>query len=461
MILAIDCGSTNHKVALFDGELRRLADGSRPLPYAVRQAGRVEFAPERFWQDTLGLIRQVCAAARVHPRQIRTVTLASQAQTFTLLNEAGEPVLPFLSWADKRARAEAAELQARLSGDFHRHCSFPSPLPQLQLCKLLWAARHLSPWPGPLKVLSLPAFLAWKLASLHLTDPNLAAMTGLYSLALKQWWPEALALCGLASEHCGQTVELGTAMSARRPCADLELSPEVQVVLAGNDQTAGAYANGLRSTGLVVTLGTALVVYRFAGETGGPFSPAGCWGPYPGGGFYELVTRDEGGLALDWAVAQLLPGNEAGFFEAAAKARPGSARFWPERMHAAAAWSGPADMAARARAVLEGLCFSVRELVQSLGPGRTDDHPVTVIGGGSASAFWLQMLANVLARPLVRGRGDILLGAAMLARPHLAPLLAGNPDRIFTPQAGAVEQYEHLFRSWQQHRISPLSREAS
>ena len=454
MILAIDCGSTNQKVALFNEDLTRLAAGSTPVAYTVRDAERVEFEPEKLWRDTCLLIRQVCAAAHVQSRQITTVALASQAQTFTLLNLQGEPIIPFLSWADKRAQEESSELTQRMGARFHQHCSFPAPLPQLQLPKLLWLARRFpSVLQARTRVVSLSAFLALRLAGLHCCDSNLAAMSGLYSLTGNDWWPEALSACSLEVENCGQAVEIGTAVPAQARCPELDLSPKLRIVFAGNDQTAGAYATG--AEGLVLTLGTALVAYRFAGATAGPFQATGCWGPYPGGGFYELVTRDEGCAALDWAVAQSMPGNEVEFLELAASAPGGGAFFYPQRMHTPDAWVGSADPAVRARAVLEGICFSMRGLVDDMPSAESARDAVTAIGGGSANSLWLAMLANVLNRPVRHGQGDILLGAAMLARPGIKPSHSAN-TACFPPKPKQVDEYEQVYHAWRQRVPSPL-----
>lgn len=467
MILAIDCGSTNHKVALFDGQLRRLAECAKSLAYTVREAERVEFEPQRLWDDTVQLVRQACASAQVSSREIRTIAIASQAQTFTLLNAREEPLVPFLSWADKRARDESAELKQKLGRAFHRHCSFPAPLPQLQLCKLLWLGRNFPALPPGFKVVSLPSFLALKLAGLHLSDSNLAAMNGLYSLELNDWWSEAIAACDLEPEQCGDIVQAGTAVAARRHCCDLEFSPELRVLLAGNDQTAGAYANNLRSGGTILTLGTALVAYRFRGAGRGPFAPGGCWGLYPGNGFYELLTCDEGCAVLDWAITQLMPGQEAEFFRAAAMAPPAAASFDPRRRYTAEAWSGDTDVPALARAVLEAICFSFREILEDLlGFNETPDDagaqpvPLTIIGGGSASALWLQMLANVLNRSLRKGQGDNLLGAAMLAQPDSEPVVE-NRGPLIHPQPQLVREYEAAFRRRQQHRLPAFIHETT
>lgn len=448
MILAIDCGSTNHKVALFDENLVRRADCSTAVTYTVRDANQVEFDAEKIWQDTLMLIQQACASGKIDPAQINTIALASQAQTFTILDANGRPVIPFISWADKRAVCESDDLSGLLGPDFHRHCSFPSPLPQLQLSKLLWLRRHHGAWLKPdSKIVSLPGFLAWRLGGLHITDNNLAAMGGLYSCAEKVWWRPALEVCGVRPEHLGELVPIAQAVPVQRACPQLELSPNVRIVFAGNDQTAGAYANGSKDGQLILTLGTALVVYRYAGDVAGPYRPSSCWGPYPGGGFYELVTRDEGCAALDWAVGKLMPNDEAGFMRLAESAAPGVALFYPQHLHTEAAWIGPDDLAARARAVLEGICFNARELIEANLEVNSGNGPMVVIGGGSKSDFWLDILANVLIRRVRRGVGDILLGAAMMARPDVKPPIHTS-EAARAPDPETAAQYELVFRAW-------------
>lgn len=457
MILAIDCGSTNHKVALFDERLRRLARASRPVLYTVRTAERVEFDPEKTWRDTIELIREVCSAAQLTPHQIKTIALTSQANTFTLVNAADTPVTPFISWLDKRATEEAAELNRLLGAGFHKHCSFPHPSPQLQVSKLLWLSRHLpTTVRAGTRAMALPSFLAWRLAGLHCTDANLAAMSGMYSLQEQSWWTEGLAACGWAEKDCGQVVAPGEPVPVECQCIELNLSPELEIVFAGNDQTAGAFANGIRDGGLVLTLGTALVAYRFVGDEAGPYPAAGGWGIYPSGGFYELMARDEGCNALDWAVEQTMPGQEAEFFRLATTAPIGSASFFPQLMHTPDAWIGSPGIAAKARAVLEGISFSLRELVEGMAANRGAKEATSVIGGGSANPFWLAMLANVLNRPIRRGNGDNLLGAAMMARPAITPE-PNNASDCFLPDADQVEEYERVFKSWQQHAAVAIS----
>jgi len=450
VILAIDCGSTNHKVALFDLSLNRQAVCSQSIAYIIRDGQRAEFDGEKIWQDTLWQIREVCESAKIEPSAITSIALTGQAQTFVILDALDRPVMPFISWADTRAREESIELEGQFGREFHRHCSFPSPIPELQLSKLLWVRRHNPDWlRRAAKIVSLPGFLAWRLGGLHVTDTNLAAMSGLYSCPENGWWAPAREACGAQLEQLGELVPVGHAMQARRPWPQLRLSAEVRIVFAGNDQTAGAYANGGGVDQVVLTFGTALVAYRYSGKTAGPYQPEGCWGPYPSGGFYELAARNEGGAALDWAVEKLMPDNAAGFMEQAASAASGATFFYPQHIHNDKAWIGSDDLGSRARAVLEGLCFSARQLIESDLKLKLSNAPVTVIGGGSECCGWLQILSDILNRPVHRGKGDALLGAAMMALPGIKVPSVPSADAVATPDSRAVAQHDQLYSAWQ------------
>ena len=468
-VLALDLGSTNLKAALFHAARGCVAEASVPVTYArndsVEGDSRVELDGERIWQATVALIRETCARAEVAPAAIDRIAIASQAQTFALLDGDGAPLTPFVSWLDTRGAPYGGEIAAALGAAFHAHCSFSSGMAEMQLAKVLWFRRE-----APRKLDSaasvalLPAYIIRRLTGLFVTDPNLAGMSGLYSLRDRAWWSAALALCDIGAEQLPAVAPLGRPLRAQARCAELPLREDVEIVLAGNDQTAGAFGNGCSKDDLVATLGTALVAYRFAGMEPGPFSDLGCWGPYPGGGFYELGVRNHGCLALDWAREKVLPGHAVEAFmasaEEAAAARTAptcveAGCFYPERMATAEAWIGPEEPARRALAVLEGIGFSLRQLITRDLEVKTRPVLVTAIGGGSRSPFWLQRLADILGCPVRRGLGDARTGAAMLAItdvpsfvPPALPGTAAESQRTYRPTPSAVAHYEALYESW-------------
>ncbi len=450
LILAIDCGTTNLKTALFDPALRRVAAAAAPVEYRIFTSEQVECDPEKIWPTLVALIRKVCGLAGIAPANIQTIVLGSQAQTFTILDPRGQPLIPFIGWPDKRPVAEAREITAQLGADFHRHCTFAPPVPQLTLAKLVWLRRRDPALvQKPNQVMLLPTYFAWRLAGLNITDPNLAAMGGLYSLARQTWWDDALRVAGVNTRQMSTLVDLGQAIPCRQADRELGLSPQLRIVLAGNDQTCGAVGNGVTENQLVLTLGTALVVYRHAGHQPGPYHPQGGWGPFPGGGYYELATRDEGCSALDWAIGQLLPGADPDTFRArGATAEPGAALFFPSRFGNDNAWSGSSDVAARARAVIEGISFSVRQLLEEGLDIPRGSVAVSATGGGSRSHGWLQLLADILNCRVQQGAGDALLGAARIATGRAGDSSAAGSGQSFTPDAAAAARYEQVFTRW-------------
>lgn len=455
LVLAVDCGSSSLKAGLFNPALERLGEASVPVPYARQDGIHAEMAAEDVWQAFLDAAGAACRGAGVPLQSLAAVAFDSQAQTFALCDTRGRALTPFYSWMDRRASAEAGAAGAALGQAFHRHCSFGAALPQLQLCKMRWVRDHCPDLSARAAALVLlPGFLAWRLGLPNTVDRNLAAMGGAYSLAQGDWWPPALDFAGFAVGSMPRLVDIGARVPVVSPPCGGPFPPGLELVFAGNDQTAGAYGNGCERGGMVVTLGTALVVYRHAGTRPGPYRPGGCWGPYPGGSFYELATLDEGCRALDWARERLLPQRPAGEFDAlafqtlAAGAEGGAPRFHPERLASGSPWTGPVDApAATAYAVLEGICFALRRLIEGNLHGTEPARRITAIGGGSRSDLWLQLMATVLQIPVCRGLGDALLGAAAMAV-GVPPPAPGPSALVCEPDPVRGELLSRRYRQW-------------
>jgi xylulokinase len=445
MILSIDCGSTNLKAALYDKNLRPVAQHSVPLVYDRRDAVHAEFDADRLWEAFQGLVTALLEKAGAPLKTVTHVAMGSQAQTFCLLDGRDRPLTPFISWMDVRAGVEAGELETAFGAAFHRHCSFAPPSPALQLSKMLWVRRHQpSVWAAARRLVSMPGFLYLKLSGLNILDTNLAAMSGLYSQATGTWWQDALDLAGIPPAWLPGLKPAGGAWRASISLAGQTAEP-VMLVPCGNDHTAGAVGNGCRPGEVIVTFGTALVAYSRAGNEPGPYHPGGCWGPYPLGGFYELAASSHGCSALDWAREVLLPGRPASEFDALAlTATPGSGgvRFHPARARTDSAWVGDGSQAERARAVLEGILFTLRRMLER-DVRAPRDRQVCALGGGSKSAIWMQLAADILGCTVRRGAGDSLLGAAALAAGSAETLESGL-DRGFAPDPASVALYDDL-----------------
>lgn len=445
--LAVDCGSTNFKAALFDSDLSRITERSSPVPYARKGAREVELDPNALRDLFDSLVRDTCTDSGLSIDLVKTVALTSQAQTFTVVGPDHDPLAPFISWLDTRATDETSELTSLLGRSFHQHSSWPCPVPGHQLVQLLWLSRHHPDiLPAGSRVVPLTSFLASRWTGRFVIDRNLASMHCLYSQKSGQWWDTALTAIGIVPSQLPDLVNVGGCVTPLDPA-----SP--RVVFAGNDQTAGAFGNRCEDGHVLVTLGTALVAYRFAGDEQGPYSPAGCWGPYPLGGYYEMAVGDAGCLALDWARDQLMPGKPVREFDEAAvlgqrDMNVDTPFFYPDRLLDGSPWTASSDIPGAAFATLEGISFCLRDLLfEEL--GRSPGDLLRVIGGGSRSATWLQLIADVTGCPVCRGQGDSLLGAARMANPH-APLTQNEDAAIVEPDAAAVEKCRARYVLWKE-----------
>jgi len=429
MILAVDCGSTSFKAAVVDRRLKVLGAGSARLVYHYAGGGRVELDVDGVSAAFRLAVTSALRAAGVKAAALQTLALTSQAQTFTVLDTHGRARMRFISWQDQRAGAACAALQKTPSlSDLAAHSSFGAPLAALQICQIKHLQRTRPGFIRPADlILKLPAYLVRRLTGEPVLDDNLAAMSGLYSLVLRDWWPAALEACRIRREQLPRVIPVGgvaafTAAGARK----LGLPEGIPVVLAGNDQTAGAYGAQLdRNNAMLLTLGTAHVGYVCLRRMPAPHA-ALVRGPYPGGRAYRLAVDGCGGNIINWAQTVLAGcDTDERFFAEAAKSERGCQGlvFEPALDSGTGVWRNiglhhtAADFA---RSVIEALSRRLAAMVKTLGvnPRR---QTVLAAGGGSQSALFVRTVSEALGAPIHVTTAGPFRGAARMAAEAIGP----------------------------------------
>ncbi len=415
MILALDLGSTSFKAALVDRRLRERRFSSRSLRYHYAAGGQVELPVSGVKAALHGAVADALGG---DAGAVEAVAITSQAQTFTLLDARGRPGMPFISWRDGRPDAVAAARRLqRLLPDFGADAGFGQVLSALQIAQLA----ALRPGPDARPVL-LPSYVLRLLTGELRVDVNQAAMTGLYSLRTGGWNAQALQACGIKVAQLPGLVPVGAVGGVTgRGAGRFGLPAGIPVVLAGNDQTAGAYGAELERRGRVLlSLGTAIAVYACSDSLPAA-APQRIRGPYPGGGYYRMTTDSCGGGLITWAQTLLAGCADDDAFFAAASRAPRDARglrFEPSPESGGGDWHGggpqhgPGDFA---RAVLEGLSRRVADRVAELGLSQPPER-IRVAGGGSCRRLWLAMIAAQTGLPCsALARATPLRGAARMA----------------------------------------------
>lgn len=415
-VLAIDLGSTSFKAAVYDLNLRELRFASRLLPHRYGTGNRVELD----LQSVNDCLRQALAEVEADDPSIGAAAVTSQAQTFTLLDCDDRPIFPWISWQDGGDQAIAEEVARKLP-DFGEHCSFGRLNANLQISQLARLKLETKQ-----RVVPLPSYFLYLWSGRLVTDENIAAMSGLYSIRHRKWWNEALKVCGLNVEQLPEIVPAGRVAGITNEAArEFHLPVGIPLIVAGNDQTAGGYGARLdENRDHLLTLGTALVVYGYSSQL--PAVREGfARGPYPKGGFYQMIVNNRGGNVINWAKTVLAGcDSDDRFFAAAENADEdcGGVVFDCGLKSGDGAWRNlaphhtPAEMA---RSVVDSLAEEAAGMLENLQDGN-EINRVLAAGGGRFRPLWMNTVARKAGVQVEPTPATPLLGAARMATEELA-----------------------------------------
>jgi len=444
-VIGLDCSTTAAKAIVWDAHGRSHGSGRACFELLRPCPGGFEQDPQAWFAASATALRQ--AVADVDATRLRALCIAHQRETVVALDERAEALRPALVWMDARSAPQVAALDGQaariheLSGK--PWCTTPS------LAKLLWLqATEPRVLAEAARVVEVHGFLARRLTGRWITSLAAADPTGLVDLRRGCWSDELLGLAGLRREQMPTLhppgASLGTLLpEAAQACglpSDLPL-----VAGAGDGQAAGLGAGLLSPERAYLNLGTAIV----SGVCSGRFVAAEAFRTLAGAarGTYLLETDLKGGtFTLDWLVRRwLAPRGDAGGatapsatellagLEREAAQLPAGAEglvllpYWCGVMNpywddgasgAVVGWRDEHGPAHLYRAILEGIALEQRLHTERLEQGLSQRvEGFVVMGGGSRSDLWCQIVADACARPVQRaGTSEATaLGAGILA----------------------------------------------
>jgi xylulokinase len=432
-IIAADIGTSSLKAALVTAKGDVLATARHGYPTHVTPEGWTEQDP-RDWLDAL--IRAMQAlAAKASLDHVSGIVFTGQMSAALLVDADHQPLRPCIIWSDQRA-GEEARAASNSAGGQHLYAVTGNPAtPTYSAPKLAWVARH-----EPEVLSAARAFIQpkdWIVAQLTgrlATDLSDASCTNLIDLRKGQWEPTLFALYGLdvrlAPEILRSTDIAGALLPAM--AAQLGLKPGLPVIMGGGDGPATAAGAGALSPGDgYASLGTSAWASFTSAD---PVVDAQCrlatFAHVIPGLYVETGSMQAAGASIEW-VAQLLgttPADVAelaldGEIPAGAKpfflpylqgertpywsALPAGTFFGLNRDH------GRADIAS---AVLEGVSFQMRMILDVFSELGRSTSPLTLAGGFGQSARFQQRFADLTGqdvRMLSSSEHCTALGAAI------------------------------------------------
>ncbi len=438
LLVGVDVGTSRVRSLIFDVDGHLRAEAATPTPVNATGQGWAEHDPEALWQAVLRTLGEAVAALPAGT-PIAGLAVASFGEAGVPLDKAGEPVHPVIAWYDRRCEPQAARLVQTMGRDRIFHTTGLGVDPTCGLFKLLWlkdnardAYIRTSTW------LNVADWIAFKLCGVAATDYSLASRTLALDLKQRCWSTDLLASADIDPGLFAPLQAGGTALGpVRDQIATLVGLPKGVIVgVGGHDHICGAFAEGVIRPGILLdSMGTAEALFRPTqqprfdlatqelGYLQGAITATSGYlmgGVYTSGGavewFRETMAGGAAHATLITEAGAVPPGADGTLFlphlrygpSPASQDSPGGA-FLGLAAHT--------DRAALFRALLEGLAFEARLVVETMAalPGVPPLQQIRVTGGHTRNALLLAIKASVFGRPLSVSRihESTSLGAAI------------------------------------------------
>jgi len=416
-LIGIDVSTTATKALVIDQGGSVVGVGASSYEYDTPRPTWSEQDPHLWWDATVIAVRSALEHSGVGPKDIDALGLTGQMHGSVLLDDDRQVVRPALLWNDQRTAAECDEIRARVGRERLIATTGNDALTGLTSPKLLWVRNNEPDNWARVRLVVLPKdYVRLRLTDVPAVDVAGGSGTGLFDLADRTWSVPVLQALALdpklfpeAHEGPDITGRLTDAASAATG-----LLAGTPVVAGGGDQSANAVGVGATISGRVaLSLGTSGVVFATSdGPTveedarvqafchaipdrwhmmGVMLSAAGSlrWlrdAVAPGDEFTEMIdgasrvaAASEGLLFLPYLSGERTPHPD------------------PKARGAFVGLTTSHDLRHMTRAVMEGVAFGLRDgldlMVQA---GAPRPESVRASGGGTKSALWRQILADVL-----------------------------------------------------------------
>jgi xylulokinase len=435
--MGIDIGTSGAKAIIMadDGTVASSAFQGYGLEHPEK--GCAEQHPLTWWRACVNVISQVLDKSHIADGEIAAVGLSGQMHSIVILDKNNEVIRPAVIWCDQRSKAQVDLLYEKIPKERFGEITLNPAFPGCTIASLMWIKEHEPENYARISTVMPPKdYIRLKLTCERGTDITDASGTMCFDPVGLTWSDEILCAAGMEKgifPTVGKPYDTAGEVT-EQAARETGLKKGTPVVFGGGDQPMQALGNGIVECGTASsTIGTGGQIYTPAKAPlydkklrTHTFCSAleGQWGIVGG--------TLSAGLSLKWLRENILGGIPFAELDAGAqKITPGCGGliFLPylsgERTphmdsDARGVFFGlnlAHDSASLARAVMEGVAFSLRDsfgVFEELG---ISVDRVIASGGGARSRLWKKIQADVFGREIytVKNSEQACTGAAVMA----------------------------------------------
>ena len=442
MYLSLDVGTTVVKAVLFSPDGNELQVAEQMCPTTQTAQGAAEQDPAALAQAMWHVLREIFHTPQAD--QIEAICISTQGGSFLPVDRNGIPTHHLITWMDQRAKPIVEQWSRDGTDVWIRECSGWWPEEGLPLATITWFRNNCPrEFERTAYFCSVNDYLMFLLTGEFVTNPSCAGEMLLMDPITHCWHPEMLGLAGIGQEQCSRIAPADTVAGTLSPQAQQQLgtSRPLPVYNGGQDHTLEALAVGMTRPGqALLACGTAWVINAAAGldecrqaPRGLGMNPhilaerwvlsqyLGCFGAVNEWWSQTMWQAPDHAISrndLYEYINRRLCGRKGPSESLFYLPYSGGRQLGLSRQ-AGVFWGGALDQNREdwTWAVLEGILFEVRWVVEALRQAGTPICQLWMIGGATRSSVWPQMAADILGIPIATTQYSHgpALGAAMIA----------------------------------------------
>ncbi|RSL35344.1 xylulokinase [Salibacterium salarium] len=477
--IGIDLGTSAVKLLLVNEHGDVVNEVSKSYPLIQEKTGYSEQNPEDWVRQTIEGLSELVQTFTGNREDIKGMSFSGQMHGLVLLDENNEVLRHAILWNDTRTTKQCKQIYETMGEERVLEVTKNPALEGFTLPKLMWVQENEPAIFKKARRFVLPKdYVRYRLTGEIHMEYSDAAGTLLLDVLNWEWSEEMCDAFGIDRSLCPSLVESTTDIGSvtREITEQSGISKVTSVIAGGADNACGAVGSGILSEGKTFcSIGTSGVVLSYEKdgdkELGGNVHYFNHAVP---DAYYTMGVTLSAGNSLRWFKDVFAEREDFDTMLADIETVPPGSKgllFTPfldgERTPHAdasirASFIGMDSSHERkdfARAVLEGITFSLCESIEIFRKsGKTVDTIVS-IGGGAKNESWLQMQADVFNATVVKLKSEQgpAMGAAMLAAFGSGAFTSLQAcanrfireDKVFQPDPGRVETYKQLFRIYQ------------
>lgn len=444
-LIGIDIGMTELKTILFDTNGSIISYSSSELRVMTNDEF-IECDFIEYFNILLKVLKEVVDKSKIKTKNIKGISISSQAETFILTDKYYTPLDFGISYLDNRAIKQAQNINSYFGTEFlYKNTGLPEIFPGYPAPKILWIKENRRDVFNKIAhIFLIEDYMGYKLTGNSTISGSIANTTGMFNNVNYEWQEDILKFIGIKREmlslldYCENirgniNVDISKALG---------LSSDIIISTGGMDQMFCAIGAGNIKPGIVSeATGTAMAVVttleNIIYDTNMQLQIL-CHAMK--GKYIFMPYTNTAAVCLKWfkdefceREIELSEKNDKNIFdvltEKAASILPGSdgliflphlqGATFPERNLNAKgvffSFSLGTKKASFIRATLEGVSYSLKNLIKMLEDLELKIDEIRSIGGASKSNLWNQIKADITGKDIkIMETGEAgCLGAAV------------------------------------------------